>query len=134
MKLSFFIILILFSLSGMAQDTTKANQKRTEYDTILVPKQSQNSSKRPKTKITFRNKKENNYRPTRLGSSSPRYDTYEKNKEGAGAVTTNTKKIQASDEPSPADSLIQKRDSTIRATDSTKVKTKSRKTKQNSGK
>lgn len=29
------------------------------------------------------------YRDTRLGSSSPLYNTYEKNKEGAGAVTTN---------------------------------------------
>lgn len=32
------------------------------------------------------------YRPTRLGSSSPKYDTYKKNDYGAGAVTTNPHK------------------------------------------
>ncbi|MBS1737583.1 MAG: hypothetical protein JSS98_13405 [Bacteroidetes bacterium] len=31
------------------------------------------------------------YRPTRLGSSSPLYDTYDKNKKGAGSVTTSPK-------------------------------------------
>lgn len=31
------------------------------------------------------------YRPTRLGSSSPQYDTYDKNKKGAGSVTTSPK-------------------------------------------
>lgn len=32
------------------------------------------------------------YRDTRLGSSSPLYNTYEKNADGAGAVTTNPNK------------------------------------------
>jgi len=32
------------------------------------------------------------YRDTRLGSSSPQYDTYEKNNYGAGSVTTNPNK------------------------------------------
>ena len=31
------------------------------------------------------------YRETRLGSSSPLYDTYEKNGYGVGSVTTNPK-------------------------------------------
>lgn len=31
------------------------------------------------------------YRPTRLGSSTPQYDTYDKNKKGAGSVTTSPK-------------------------------------------
>lgn len=39
------------------------------------------------------------YRPTRLGSSSPRYNTYKKNNYGAGAVTTNPLKGQSSSEP-----------------------------------
>lgn len=34
------------------------------------------------------------YRDTRLGSSSPNYNTYEKNNYGAGAVTTNPNKGQ----------------------------------------
>lgn len=33
-----------------------------------------------------------NYRDTRLGSSSPLYNTYKKNDNGAGAVTTNPNK------------------------------------------
>jgi len=32
------------------------------------------------------------YRDTRLGSSSPLYNTYEKNDDGAGAITTNPNK------------------------------------------
>ena len=33
------------------------------------------------------------YMDTRLGSSSPQYDTWEKNNNGAGSVTTNSKQI-----------------------------------------
>lgn len=36
------------------------------------------------------------YRDTRLGSSSPLYDTYEKNNFGAGAVTTDPNKSSSS--------------------------------------
>jgi hypothetical protein len=52
------------------------------------------------------------YRDTRLGSSSPQYNTYEKNDYGAGAVTTNPNKngggagIEMSS-PSPTESATQ---------------------------
>lgn len=36
------------------------------------------------------------YRSTRLGSSSPQYDTYKKNDYGAGAITTDPNKVQGS--------------------------------------
>jgi len=39
------------------------------------------------------------YRDTRLGSSSPLYDTYKKNDYGAGAVTTNPHKAAVSAPP-----------------------------------
>ena len=42
-------------------------------------------------KVTY-SKKTQKYRPTRLGSSSPLYDTYKKNDNGAGAITTNPNK------------------------------------------
>ncbi|MEO6819247.1 MAG: hypothetical protein ABI204_05930 [Ginsengibacter sp.] len=39
------------------------------------------------------------YRDTRLGSSSPLYNTYKKNDNGAGSVTTNPNKINTSRKP-----------------------------------
>lgn len=89
-----FIFVFAFTLVLQAQDTTK-NRKQTvkqveEYDTVLVPKQ--------RTRITFRNRKKV-YRPTRLGSSSPLYDTYKRNDEGAGSVTTNPNKAKDLAEP-----------------------------------
>lgn len=39
-----------------------------------------------------RSKKKKIYRDTRLGSSSPMYNTYKKNDKGAGAITTNPNK------------------------------------------
>jgi hypothetical protein len=54
------------------------------------------------------------YRPTRLGSSSPLYNTYEKNNYGAGAITTNPNKQGGS---SPIGSLPS--DSTYSVPDST---------------
>lgn len=115
MKHYIILLLALFGTSSLfAQDTTKTSKTKSkeiqEYDTILVPKS--------KSRITFRNKKKV-YRPTRLGSSSPLYDTYQRNDKGAGAVTTNPNKAAGQAAPvvtipepgldssviSPADSL-----------------------------
>ena len=52
-------------------------------------------------KIRFKNKKRKLYRPTRLGSSSPLYDTYKENDFGAGAVTTNPNKSGKSSVTNP---------------------------------
>ncbi|MFS8083693.1 MAG: hypothetical protein ACMG51_09590 [Ginsengibacter sp.] len=73
----------VFMLSFMfasAQDST-INKKKSvaithKYRNIRAP--------HPKKKII--------YRDTRLGSSSPMYNTYKKNDKGAGAITTNPNK------------------------------------------
>lgn len=79
-------------------------------DTTYVPTQSKVTFKdKPQSqfrKVTFKqkmNKKKKDttvmYRDTRLGSSSPKYNTYRKNDKGAGAVTTNPNKIKTSKDP-----------------------------------
>ena len=80
------------------------------------------------------------YRPTRLGSSSPLYNTYKKNAYGAGAITTNPNKSGRSfiystssknDEPlkrvgtsNPVvrDTIFVVRDSSIKVSDSIRTK------------
>ncbi|HSV10052.1 MAG TPA: hypothetical protein VLI68_04740 [Hanamia sp.] len=72
----FFISNCVFS-----QDTS-ANQKLTQdrtYEPALQP----NEYSTPQPHI---------YRDTRLGSSSPLYNTYQKNDYGAGSITTNPNK------------------------------------------
>ena len=94
---------ILVSTEGFSQDTTR----HFSYDTaqIFNPPNSdvrnfeQNKNATNSGKLNRRNKngssyysKHHIYRDSRLGSSSPLYNTYKKNDYGAGAVTTNPKK------------------------------------------
>ena len=79
-------------------------------DTTYYPPQSKlifkDKPPTPARKVTFQNKKMKTkkdpkvmYRDTRLGSSSPKYNTYKKNKYGAGGVTTNPNKIKTGKHP-----------------------------------
>jgi hypothetical protein len=76
----FFISNCVFS-----QDTS-ANQKLTQ-DRTYQPAPQQNEYSTPQT---------NTHRDTRVGSSSPLYNTYKKNDYGAGGVTTNPNKTNES--------------------------------------
>ncbi len=83
-KIFIFLIIILgIHITTFSQDTLHKSTKRKTAlvtNTKVHKKSSRNnSSKKPL------------YRDTRLGSSSPKYDTYKKNKKGAGAVTTSPK-------------------------------------------
>ena len=77
MLLKFFIL--SFNLAS-AQDSTmnKNTTARQPHNSIYFSRTSP--------------KKKRIYRDTRLGSSSPMYNTYLKNDKGAGAVTTNPNK------------------------------------------
>lgn len=88
-------IIFSFLISNIAysQDTS-SNQRLSENQTYHVtPSANPNNNmtgvmtRDSTTKITH-----HIYRPTRLGSSSPLYNTYEKNDYGAGAITTNPNK------------------------------------------
>ena len=86
------VFCLLISLPGFSQDTTHhlAPKKAT------VKKSSQPVLKK-ETTYTYTNKihkahvKKPIYRDTRLGSSTKKYNTYKKNDNGAGAVTTSPK-------------------------------------------
>lgn len=85
MKLKIFANFILLSLIGssaFAQDTS-ANQTLSKDQTYPISSSVRNYMVPKKTHI---------YRDTRLGSSSPYYNTYQKNDKGAGAITTNPHK------------------------------------------
>lgn len=76
-----FIIGIFIPATVFCQDTSQ-NQKLSENETYHVsPHNMINPQQHPAI-----------YRDTRLGSSSPLYNTYEKNNYGAGAITTNPNK------------------------------------------
>ncbi len=89
MKLK-ILIMSLFSMAlafnGSAQDTTTMPVKRVAPVQVNAIRKSTHR-KMKKTKDTSKI-----YRDTRLGSSEPQYNTYKKNKNGAGAVTTSPKK------------------------------------------
>ena len=80
---------LLLSSIGFSQDSS-----RRESRIIFKTEPRVRSSVIPAKKSS--NKKDRLYRPTRLGSSSPMYDTYEKNDYGAGAITTNSHKSAGS--------------------------------------
>lgn len=85
MKLKIFanlIALVLTSFAAFAQDTS-INQTLSNDQTYQV-----NVPANPTTVP----QKPHIYRDTRLGSSSPYYNTYQKNDNGAGAITTNPHK------------------------------------------
>jgi hypothetical protein len=75
------IIAIFISDCVFSQDTS-SNQKLSENETYhIAPANNQISQTQNE-----------NYRDSRLGSSSPMYNTYQKNNNGAGAITTNPNK------------------------------------------
>ena len=78
---------LLISFHGFSQDTTYhsgATQKSgTQTNSQTGFKKSATHTAHVKKPI---------YRDTRLGSSSKKYNTYKKNDNGAGAVTTNPNK------------------------------------------
>jgi len=82
------IIALIIADCAQAQDTS-SNQTLSENQTYHVA---------PSTNVNVNNSnvstdtKPHIYRDTRLGSSSPLYNTYKKNDYGAGAITTNPNK------------------------------------------
>ncbi len=87
-KALLFVPGILFSLSVLGQDSTSSQEKNKvifknepEVRATITPAQKANSETTPQF-----------YRDTRLGSSSPLYNTYQKNLNGAGAVTNDPNK------------------------------------------
>ncbi|MEO6136973.1 MAG: hypothetical protein ABIP35_17600 [Ginsengibacter sp.] len=118
----FTIIFSLFSAFAFSQDSTtyqysptviKKNSYKITYDrnSPLHLKDTTGTKSQKKYKINFAQKTPM-YRPTRLGSSSPLYNTYRKNDNGAGAVTTNQNKSAATS--SPVIEYPLKMDSTIK--------------------
>ena len=77
----FFILVLCISDPAFCQDTSQ-NQKLSQEHTYQVSSPSSEYSQ-PKPHI---------YRDTRLGGSSPLYNTYKKNDYGAGSVTNNPNK------------------------------------------
>ena len=75
-----------FANTVMAQDTSE-NQRLSENQTYHISTPDRNYSNNPNNHI---------YRDTRLGGSSPLYNTYKKNDNGAGAITTNPNKTGSS--------------------------------------
>ncbi|MEO6187541.1 MAG: hypothetical protein ABIO82_06290 [Ginsengibacter sp.] len=76
-----FAVSLLISFSAFSQDSTRAKVPSDKsWPAITDRRYEPGDSADPKL-----------YRPTRLGSSEPQYDTYKKNDYGAGAVTTEPK-------------------------------------------
>ena len=95
MKSLFTILLfILISNPGFSQDKTKKDS--TQFDTVQYKLLKKVDINKPAITSVNRKSKASSYkimyRPTRLGSSSPLYNTYKKNNYGAGAITTNPQK------------------------------------------
>lgn len=76
-----FVALIFIGSSAFAQDTSSNQSLNDQTYQISTP-----------IKNYTMPQKNHVYRDTRLGSSSPYYNTYQKNANGAGAVTTNPHK------------------------------------------
>lgn len=99
-KILMALILGIFISDYVTGQNTSANQKLTENETYHITSPSNQNKK-----VAGGNFETNNhiYRDTRLGSSSPLYDTYQKNNSGAGSITTNPNKggVDGSYTPSP---------------------------------
>jgi hypothetical protein len=113
-----FFAAILSSTLAFSQDTSE-NQKLSENKSIQTPPS--NTQVNPVENHTYYNNNSTEYnsvnsqyknipqydnsihayRDTRLGSSSPLYNTYEKNDNGAGAITTNPNKGGGGEVPLP---------------------------------
>lgn len=87
--------LILFTYVAFSQDSVHNNNadsiKYKYLQKVNVIKSHNTMEENSRVQLKYTNPKIE-YRPTRLGSSSPLYNTYEKNKRGAGAITTNPNK------------------------------------------
>jgi len=96
MKTSLMLIFGIFiSNSVFCQDTSQNQQLSHNQTYQVAPPNNQVTQPQtpPKADVRFGTDTNNHmYRDTRLGSSSPLYNTYEKNNYGAGAVTTNPNK------------------------------------------
>lgn len=105
-KLALMVPGMLISFTAISQVSTQLpdiNNKVTlknepQVHTTIIPAQETNSALSQTTLYD-----------TRLGSSSPLYNTYEKNDDGAGAITTNPNKTQGGEAPQ---SIIPHPDST----------------------
>ena len=99
MKTLYIILIFLFiSNAGYSQDKIKKDPTQIT-DTAKYKILKKVNINKPTIYLTNNNGKHQAkmtpktlYRPTRLGSSSPLYDTYKKNDYGAGAITTNPQK------------------------------------------
>lgn len=86
-KLIFLSAALAFCFSAHCQSS---NYVKFRTDSAL--KAQKNSSLRLLPKYDNQVLTQHIYRDTRLGSSSPQYNTYQKNDFGAGAITTNPNK------------------------------------------
>jgi hypothetical protein len=114
-KALFIFIAAVFSSTLVFSQDTSQNQKLSQNKNIQAPPT--NSQINPLENHTYYNNNsqyknipqyDNSihvYRDTRLGSSSPLYNTYEKNNNGAGAITTNPNKGNGGGAPLPATDL-----------------------------
>lgn len=104
--------LLLFAYAGFSQDSLKshtADSTKYKYlQKVNVIRSQKSMHDQSQVKLKYTNP-EIRYRPTRLGSSSPLYNTYTKNKRGAGAITTNPNKSGGSsfpNETTPAEEYL----------------------------
>lgn len=79
----------LMSIRASAQDSTRIQTE--EPVTTHIEKPCDCKTQQQQQAATIKEDTDKLYRPTRLGSSSPLYNTYEKNAYGAGYVTTHPK-------------------------------------------
>ncbi len=85
-KITVFVVIIfltLFATSRALSQDTSQNQQLTQEHTYPIKSNHRNYQNVTKYHI---------YRDTRLGGSSPYYNTYQKNDYGAGAITTDPHK------------------------------------------
>jgi hypothetical protein len=98
-KLLMVIPGILISMTAFSQDSSARSSNKVIFNngprvhSTIIPAQ-KNSLSQPHI-----------YSDTRLGSSSPMYDTYEKNNYGAGAITTNPHKSGDATNPENTNSV-----------------------------
>ncbi|MEO6682927.1 MAG: hypothetical protein ABIN48_08875 [Ginsengibacter sp.] len=85
MKTLNILVILFFYLfnNAFAQDST-SSKISSKYRLVK-----QNYDSAQKSNIHFKAANQDFYPDTRLGSSSPLYNTYKKNDYGAGAITTN---------------------------------------------
>jgi len=81
-KICLILVIAIFISDYVFSQDTSSNQKLSENETYHVTLNN-NQVSRPENQI---------HRDSRLGSSSQMYNTYQKNNNGAGAITTNPNK------------------------------------------